>query len=51
MDSPLTFQKIEQLTKPTIAAIRVYPVGGLELALVCDFRIAGNDATEPDYRK
>lgn len=40
-----TFEKIEKLTKPTIAAISGYILGGgLELALVCDFRIAGNDA-------
>lgn len=40
-----TFEKIEKLTKPTIAAISGFILGGgLELALVCDFRIAGNDA-------
>jgi enoyl-CoA hydratase/carnithine racemase len=40
-----TFSKIENLSIPTIAAISGYALGGgLEMALVCDFRIAGTDA-------
>lgn len=40
-----TFNKIENLMKPTIAAISGYALGaGLELALVCDMRIASPDA-------
>lgn len=40
-----TFQKIEDLTIPTIAAISGYALGGgLEMALVCDMRIASLDA-------
>jgi len=36
---------IEALTKPTIAAIRGYCVGGgLEMALACDMRVAAEDA-------
>jgi enoyl-CoA hydratase len=40
-----TFLLIENLDVPTIAAISGYALGGgLELALVCDIRIAGPDA-------
>lgn len=39
------FSKIEKISKPVIAAIKGYTLGGgLELALACDFRIASDNA-------
>jgi enoyl-CoA hydratase len=40
-----TFAKLEGLPQPTIAVMSGYALGGgLELALSCDFRVAGPDA-------
>lgn len=39
------FSKIENFSKPVLAKINGYALGGgLELALVCDFRVASNDS-------
>ena len=48
-----TFKKIENFDKPVIASINGYCVaGGCEMAISCDLRVAGEDATFgiPDIR-
>lgn len=41
-----TFERIERLTKPSIAAIEGHVIGdGLSLALACDIRLASQEAT------
>ncbi len=40
------FERIERMTKPSVAAIQGHVIGdGLSLALACDIRIASQDAT------
>jgi len=40
-----TFSKIEEMSKPVVAAINGFALGGgLELALACDFRVAAEHA-------
>lgn len=41
-----TFERIESMTKPSVAAIEGHVIGdGLSLALACDLRVASQDAT------
>lgn len=45
IDGQQVFSKIESMSKPVLAAINGYALGGgLELALTCDFRISSDNA-------